>query len=434
MKNMRISSKTIYENKKLYIEYDLFKELPNSVTDEEIEDMIHPAVIKEIEDDYIDYEFCSVTRSLNIFNVRQLWGKYVAKMESMNLAPMGYKNFWKKLNTHKITCELDLDKKDEMYLTIVNPHTDIYVIILYHPFSDTVYIRVLQMEKFINTIQAISDIFHNIQYIPSGICYDKTLGISVTGQCTKLYTQMIEYYGLDIIKKSDEKFKEIVLDIKESLFIDLGNMKNLAASYEYNYNNKELKKIKLEYCREWSDKNVNDLFSPYIESAAAVGKDYHVKIENKRYSVPYEYYGKNLIKRVYSGKIAIYFYNELLVEYLRVDKNDKYDWYTTRPEDMPPNEKGLSGWNSEYFINRTKRYGAVIEKTMRHILNQCEIVEQSYQTCNAFLVFIGQHNSRIVAEICQELLDLNVKYISIKMLENGIAARNRKKEMMMTTY
>lgn len=413
-KQLKISSKTICENNKLYKQYNLINCLSN-INDKDIENIIHPINKNNVVNDYIDYDYCLTAQKLRMFKTTELWNKYIQNTESINIKPIGYKNFWKKLNKHSKDFEISTCNKDRMYLTIIKTINGLYVTILFHPFSDTVYIKIVNADSFIHVIKGISNIFEEIKYIPCSLSYDKARGINIVGQCAKLYNHMINFYNWSTFNEPNSKFNDLVSSIESVLFNDLGKIDRLAKDYETNYNEVPVKQLKLDYCKIWNDKSIEHLFDPYIESSAAVGKDYHVKIENKRYSVPYEYYAKSLVKRVYSDRIEILFENEIIAEHIRINSKDKYNWYSTKGGHMPINEKGPSDWNASYFVNQARKYGPVIESTMRHMLKQNDIIEQSYITCMGFVLLLRKYSSKRIVDVCKNLI--SAKYISTKLIE-----------------
>ena len=100
---------------------------------------------------------------------------------------------------------------------------------------------------------------------------------------------------------------------------------------------------------------------------AKVQPNYHVQMDYKFYSVPYEYVREDVDIRITADLIEVYFKEVRIASHLRKKKAD--DRYATNPDHMPDNHRLYLDHNPENNRKWAKEIGLDMERMVEHILN-----------------------------------------------------------------
>jgi transposase len=98
-----------------------------------------------------------------------------------------------------------------------------------------------------------------------------------------------------------------------------------------------------------------------------VAFNYHVYLKEDKhyYSVPSQYYNKE-VKLVYTFSIVeVYYHNERIAIHSR---NRKPYGYTTQASHMPPSHQFVSGWNTDRFLRWSKGIGDITNEFIQKLI------------------------------------------------------------------
>jgi transposase len=152
-----------------------------------------------------------------------------------------------------------------------------------------------------------------------------------------------------------------------------------------------------------------------------VGKDYHVHIQGDRhkYSVPYQYIGKNVVlKYSLTTLIILNIEGSLIAEHER--HYDRAVLIHTIDSHRPPNHQiavELRIKDSESYLEYARMIGPNTTEVIRRILQSKPYPEQTYRACMGVVAFVWNKEctKAQMEDICAEALEIGaVSYSAIK--------------------
>jgi transposase len=131
---------------------------------------------------------------------------------------------------------------------------------------------------------------------------------------------------------------------------------------------------------------------PFEEGAwskARVNVDYHVVIENHRYSVPYELCGRTVDVHVSASVVEIFVDNVRVASHMR--SNAQYR-FTTVKAHMPANHQYVQ-WRGKEFLDQACQHGPNTVQLIGLVLKSRPVPEQTYRSCQGILRLATEHGS-----------------------------------------
>lgn len=116
---------------------------------------------------------------------------------------------------------------------------------------------------------------------------------------------------------------------------------------------------------------------------ATVQNDYHVSIEDNLYSVPYEYIKRKVDVRITRNVVEIFFAGNRIASHPRL--HGGYGQYSTVSEHMPESHRKYSQWNGPAFRAWAEKVGPNTQVVVESILSAQKVEEQGYRSCTALL-------------------------------------------------
>jgi transposase len=123
--------------------------------------------------------------------------------------------------------------------------------------------------------------------------------------------------------------------------------------------------------------------------SASCGFDYHVQVEKHYYTVPYQYYGKQLDVR-FNERVVEFFYNRQRIALHR--RNFKQYGYTTLKEHLPPRQQKHLQWTPARLINWAAKIGPNTNKLIVKIIEAKRYPEQGYRPALGVLQLTKNYN------------------------------------------
>lgn len=149
--------------------------------------------------------------------------------------------------------------------------------------------------------------------------------------------------------------------------------------------------------------------------------DYHVKIENHFYSVPYTYVKKKIEYRLVNNVVEILFNNKRIASHLR---GFEYG-YTTERAHMPLSHQAYLDWSPERVLEQAEQIGEQTRNLVERIMSEHEFPQQAFRTCMGIVRLARGCGKERLEGAAQRALAANA--LSLKsvrlILENGLEHR-----------
>ncbi len=166
-------------------------------------------------------------------------------------------------------------------------------------------------------------------------------------------------------------------------------------------------------------------FRPAAVRFASVSHDYHIKYEDHYYSVPYKYFGTQVILRADSESVWVTTIdNREIARHRRAGISDPK--YITENEHMPPAHQfydGINRHDSSYYLRWASDIGPNMERYIEIVLSKGTNPEQNYRTCMAILQE-SKKDRRKAEEVAQEGLKMN--HIGQSYFKAGMRQKEQK--------
>jgi len=135
---------------------------------------------------------------------------------------------------------------------------------------------------------------------------------------------------------------------------------------------------------------------------ATVQYDYHICVDERFYSVPYEYIKQKVDIRTTRNVVEVFFEGNRICSHVRLTGNQERR--STQESHMPPNHQQYIQWNGEKFREWAGKIGentvAVIEVT----LSGYKIEQQGYKNCMALLKLADKYTPGRLEAACAKAL------------------------------
>jgi hypothetical protein len=130
--------------------------------------------------------------------------------------------------------------------------------------------------------------------------------------------------------------------------------------------------------------------------------NYHISVDDKFYSVPYEYIKQKVNIRVTRNVVEVFFEGNRICSHVRI--TDKKDQYRTTEAHMPPNHKQYIQWNAESFREWAGKIGANTAAVIETIISGHKVEQQSYKNCTAVLRLSDTYTPERLEAACAKAL------------------------------
>ncbi len=155
---------------------------------------------------------------------------------------------------------------------------------------------------------------------------------------------------------------------------------------------------------------------------ATVQVNYHVSVEGKMYSVPYEYVGKKVDVKITQALVEVYFNHGRIASHCR--SYDSKVRYVTVTEHMPKNHQEVSKWNGESLRDCALKIGVSTYTVIDEMLKSKKVEQQAYRSCLAVLGFRQKYSEALLELACKEAVA--VGSISLKAVRTALEALKKK--------
>ena len=116
---------------------------------------------------------------------------------------------------------------------------------------------------------------------------------------------------------------------------------------------------------------------------ATVGPDYHVRVDNSAYSVPFTLVGRIVEVRLTAQTVECLYDGERVASHPRALRAN---FWSTHREHMPPNHQAArDGWSRDRFVRRARQIGPTTTELIETLFDRARIPEQMYTRCQGIL-------------------------------------------------
>jgi transposase len=118
-----------------------------------------------------------------------------------------------------------------------------------------------------------------------------------------------------------------------------------------------------------------------------VGRDYHVRVEGRYYSVPSFLFGEKVEARVTERTVEVFHDGERVSSHMRLREDDTKR-ASTEVTHMPPHHRAqaeLSQWDQDRFVRWAEKLGPNTLALIQGVFDRRTMPEQAYGTCQGIL-------------------------------------------------
>ncbi len=154
-------------------------------------------------------------------------------------------------------------------------------------------------------------------------------------------------------------------------------------------------------------------------ATATVGYNYHIMVDKKYYSVPYEYIHHKVDIRLTARVVEVFYNSVRIASHRGLEGNSER--YQTNAEHMPRDHQEYRKWDAESFVDWACTIGTSTELVIKSILGSCRVEQQGYRTCMAVLSASKKYGCQNLESACQRALSYtpNPSYRIIKTILNS---------------
>lgn len=236
------------------------------------------------------------------------------------------------------------------------------------------------------------------------------------------YHEMAEYYGTAIIparplSPKDKPSAEGTVRVMETwIMASLRNRKffsfedlNLAIREKLiEFNSKPFQKKQGSRLSAFEEEEREFLMplpaSPYetaIWSKATIQPDYLITVGECKYSVPYEYIGKEVEIRSTEKSIEAFYHNHRIASHVR--KAYSPDPIYT-PEHMPEKHRRYLAYNAESFLDWAEGVGISTLLVVKNFLYMHKVEQQGYKPCTSLMKLADRYSMERLEKACEKAL------------------------------
>ena len=151
---------------------------------------------------------------------------------------------------------------------------------------------------------------------------------------------------------------------------------------------------------------------------AKAGIDYHIEVDKRFYSVPYQLVGQKLDVRITATSIEVLHKSQRVASHVKQQSGG----FSTCPEHMPKHHRHHREWSPERFINWAQSIGPCTAQVVQQVLHGRPHAEQGYRACLGLLHHARRYSQKRLEGACEHALAMHSpNYRSItSILKKGL--------------
>ena len=404
-----------------------------------------------------DFEYIHSEMAKSGVTLSLLWLEYCEQCHESGLIPYKHTQFYKYYQdfVHKTKATMHLEHKpgDIMEVDWAGQKVQIIDTDTGKPVKVSIFVSVLPysgyayVESFLSQNQENWTTAHVHEYnyfggvtrilVPDNLKTGVITNTSDETVINKTYLELAEHYGTAIIptrprspkdKATVEKSVNIVSTgilgaLRNQEFLSLREFNEAIFEKLVDFNNKEFQMK--DGCRAslFEREKIYMLplpdkpYEPAIWKIATVQYNYHITVDNKNYSCPYEYIRKKVDVRISRNIVEIFFSGTRIASHPRLD--GPFPQYSTVQEHKPPNHQMYVKWDGERFRKWAGSIGPNTYTVVNVFLTSHKVEQQDYKSCMALLKLSDKYSTKGIDDACKHALSFT-KTPSLKSIQTII--------------
>lgn len=417
--------------------------IPESVSNAELEKILYPAVDNERDRRIPDFESIHKELAKSGVTLMLLWYEYCEACRLNQTVPFQYNHYCRlyKAYAHKTKATMRIHHKpaekleidwagQPAYLTnnLNSAPIKVPVFVAVLPYSGYAYVEALPNMKMQSWIQAHVNCFEYMGGVAKMLVPDNLkTGIDSRSRgeiiINKTYNELASYYGSVVIPARVRHPKDkasaegtvgvistwIIAALRNRQFFSLRELNKAIREKLIEFNAKpfQIKEGSREsiFLQEEHDLLLALPVQAYEHASwltATVAYNYHIMVDKRYYSVPYDYIHQKVDVRISSRMIEIFYQSNRIASHRRLEGAGNR--YQTNHEHMPKNHQEYLKWDASSFLEWGQSIGLHTEKAIKSILASYRLEQQAFRTCMAVLNIAKKHGNDKLENACQRAL------------------------------
>lgn len=454
------SRNTVAEVWRLAQEKDLGWPIPEALTNKDLQEILYPDRRALDSRRLPDYEYIYNELAKPGVTLTLLWAEYCAQCNAERTIPYQHSQFNEKYHAYaaskKATLRISHKPGESMEVDWVGDTLSVFDELSGQPMKAYVFVACLPCSLY-SYAEAFPDMRSN-HWIQAHVhAYNFFGGVTrilindnlktgvIKNTKTELvlnrsYYEMAEYYGTAIIparplKPRDKPSAEgsvnvietwIMAALRNRKFFSFEELNRAIREKLLEFNAKPFQKKRGSRLTAFEEEEKEFLMplpaSPYetaIWSKATIQPDYLIVVGDCKYSVPYEYIGKEVEIRSTEKTVEVFYLGHRIASHSR--KNYSPDPIYV-PEHMPEKHRKFLTYNAEHFEDWARGVGGSTLVITRHFLTMHKVEQQGYKPCASLMRLADRYSTERLEKACERALSYtpspNLKLIST-ILKNG---------------
>jgi transposase len=436
------SRNTVAEVWKLAQNKELSWPIPNTLTNKDIEQLIYPERGVNEGRKLPDFEYIYKELAKPGVTLSLLWAEYCAQCAEEHTIPLQHTQFNEKYHAYaaskKATLRIKRKPAELMEvdwagdtLTVFDEASGdpvkAYVFVACLPCSLYSYAKAFPDMKSNHWIEAHVHAYSFFSGVTRILVPDNLKTGVIKNTRTELvlnrsYHEMAEHYGTAIIParpitpKDKPNAEGTVGAIETWIIAALRNCKffsfytlNLAIREKLQeFNEKSFQKKKGSRLAAFEEEEKDFLIplpaSPYetaIWSKATIRPDYLITIGDCKYSVPYEFIGKEVEVRTTEKSIEVFSHNNRIAPHIRKTYSPDPIYV---PEHMPENHRKYLSYNTESFLEWAESIGVSTFSVVKNFLYMHKVEQQGFKPCASLMKLADRYSTERLEKACEKAL------------------------------
>jgi len=143
-------------------------------------------------------------------------------------------------------------------------------------------------------------------------------------------------------------------------------------------------------------------FELAVWKTARVSFNYHIEVDGRYYSVPFEYIKRSVDVRVTRHVVEVFFEGNRICSHVRL--YDSKEKYSTQDAHMPPNHQQYGQWNGDRFRKWANKIGVNTAAVTESILTGYKVEQQGYRACMGLLKLSESYSPERLEAACAKAL------------------------------
>lgn len=443
----------------------------DSISDAELKKLLFPVAIEVQDNRMPDLELIHKELAKSGVNLRLLWQEYCETCKSNHVIPYQYNHFCRLYKRyanqtkatmrikHKPAEKLEVDWAGQSAFLTNNLDGSLIklpVFVAALPYSGYAYVEAMPNMKMASWIQAHINCFEYMGGVAKILVPDNLkVGVDHVSRyetvINKTYNEMASFYGSIVLPARVRRPKDkpsaegtvgiittwILAALRNRQFFTIQELNNAIREKLADFNAKpfQIKEGSREIVFLSEEKELllplpleSFEFSTWV--TVTVAYNYHVYVDKRYYSVPYEYIHQKVDVRISSAMIEVFFQSQRIASHRRLE--GKVGSFQTNYEHMPKQHQEYHSWDADKFVEWGKAIGPHTKKVIKSILASSKVEQQAYRTCMSVLNLEKKYGSSSLEEACQRALTYtphpSVKTIKVILVSNNNRVMNAQKE------